>query len=82
MQESFVDYHDNLLFRGLEVFNRTLADWLVFYDTERLHYALNMLSSLLLRIHEGLDDARFGHLGAGTTSQLVASLSKSRFLLI
>jgi transposase InsO family protein len=39
IQESFVDYHEDLLFTDLAVFNRKLADWLVFYNTERPHHA-------------------------------------------
>jgi hypothetical protein len=35
IQESFVDYHEELLFTDLALFNRKLADWLVFYNTER-----------------------------------------------
>jgi hypothetical protein len=32
IQESFVDYHEDLLFTDLALFNRKLADWLVFYN--------------------------------------------------
>ena len=32
IQESFVDDHDDLLFTDLALFNRKLADWLVFYN--------------------------------------------------
>jgi len=32
IQESFVDYHEELLFTDLALFNRKLADWLVFYN--------------------------------------------------
>jgi transposase InsO family protein len=35
IQESFVDYHEELLFTDLALFNRKLANWLVFYNTER-----------------------------------------------
>jgi transposase InsO family protein len=46
IQESFVDYHEDLLFTDLERFNQKLADWLVFYNTERPHYSLGQLSPL------------------------------------
>jgi len=32
IQESFVDDHEELLFTDLALFNRKLADWLVFYN--------------------------------------------------
>jgi hypothetical protein len=35
-RESFVDYQENLLFTNLAIFNRKLADWLVFYNAKRL----------------------------------------------
>jgi hypothetical protein len=35
IQESFVDYHEELLFTDLARFNQKLADWLVFYNTQR-----------------------------------------------
>ena len=44
IQESFVDYHEDLLFTDLDAFNQELADWLVFYNTERPHQALALLS--------------------------------------
>lgn len=50
VQESFLDYHEDLLFTDLALFNQKLADWLVFYNTERPHHRLGQqppLSSLL-----------------------------------
>ena len=44
IQESFVDYHEDLLFTDLNGFNQKMADWLVFYNTERPHQALALLS--------------------------------------
>lgn len=35
VQESFVDYHENLLFTDLGLFNQKMADWLVFYNTPK-----------------------------------------------
>lgn len=46
IQESFVDYHENLLFTDLALFNRKLADWLVFYNAERPHHSLGQQSPL------------------------------------
>ena len=46
IQESFVDYHEELLFTDLALFNRKLADWLVFYNTERPHHSLGQQSPL------------------------------------
>ncbi|MFZ5531958.1 MAG: integrase core domain-containing protein [Pseudomonadota bacterium] len=50
LQESFVDDHEDLLFTDLALFNQKLADWLIFYNTQRPHFALGQqppLSSLL-----------------------------------
>jgi transposase InsO family protein len=41
-----VDYHEELLFTDLALFNRKLADWLVFYNAERLHHSLSQQSPL------------------------------------
>ena len=46
IQESFVDYHEELLFTDLALFNRKLADWLVFYNAERPHHSLSQQSPL------------------------------------
>jgi len=46
IQESFVDYHEELLFTDLALFNRKLADWLVFYNAERPHHSLSQQSLL------------------------------------
>jgi transposase InsO family protein len=40
LQESFVDYHEDLLYTDLTLFNQKLADWLVFYNTQRPHHRL------------------------------------------
>lgn len=37
IQESFVDYHEDLLFTDLTLFNQKMSDWLVFYNTELPH---------------------------------------------
>ena len=38
IQEDYIDYHANELFNP-EVFNRGLMDWLIFYNTRRVHHA-------------------------------------------
>jgi transposase InsO family protein len=37
IQESFVDYNEDLLFTDLALFNQNISDWLVFYNTELPH---------------------------------------------
>jgi transposase InsO family protein len=46
IQESFVDYHEELLFTDLALFNRKIADWLVFYNAERPHHSIGQRSPL------------------------------------
>ena len=45
LQEEFVDYHAGLLLDPL-VFNRELIPWLVWYNTERPHWGLNLQSPM------------------------------------
>jgi len=40
IQESFVNYHEELLFTDLARFNQKLANWLLFYNTQRPHHRL------------------------------------------
>lgn len=40
IQEDFVDYHNGLLL-DLARFNEKLVDWLVFYNSKRVHHAFN-----------------------------------------
>ncbi len=42
VQEEFVDYHEELLFTDMDLLNRKLADWMVFYDTQRPHQRLRL----------------------------------------
>jgi transposase InsO family protein len=53
LQESFVDYHEDLLFTDLALFNQKLADWLVFYNTQRPHHRFKQQPplSFLLQHH-------------------------------
>jgi hypothetical protein len=46
IQESFVDYHEDLLFTDLARFNQKLADWLLFYNTQRPHHRLGQRTPL------------------------------------
>ena len=46
IQESFVDYHEDLLFTDIDLFNRKLADWLLFYNAQRPHHSLGQQSPL------------------------------------
>jgi hypothetical protein len=41
-----VDYHEELLFTDLALFNRKLADWLGVSDAERPHHSLGQQSPL------------------------------------
>ncbi len=44
VQEEFIDYH-NVLLLDLDRFNEQLMDWLIFYNTKRVHHAFkNRLS--------------------------------------
>jgi hypothetical protein len=58
IQESFVDYHEDLLFTDLALFNRKLADWLVFYNTERPHHSLSQQSPLSFLLQHQLECQR------------------------
>lgn len=40
IQEDFVDHHNSLLL-DLDRFNEQLVDWLVFYNSKRVHHAFN-----------------------------------------
>ena len=44
LQETFVAYHEDLLFDDLADFNQNLADWLLFSNTERPHHSLRLHS--------------------------------------
>ena len=45
IQEGFVDYHNALLLDDLDRFNEKLMDWLLFYNTRRVHHAFKNLLS-------------------------------------
>ena len=46
IQEEFADYHKHLLFDDIEEFNRKLADWLVWYNSKRVHRSLNKMTPI------------------------------------
>lgn len=39
LQEEFIDYKINLLFDDITEFNKQFSDYLLFYNTQRVHYA-------------------------------------------
>ncbi len=51
LQETFVDYHEDLLFDDLAAFNRKLADWLLAYNTVLPHHSLGRQSPVQSLIH-------------------------------
>src|SRR3989344_3442986 len=46
VQEDFVDYHEDLLFEDMTAFNDQLADWLIWFNRDRPHYAHGQRSPL------------------------------------
>jgi transposase InsO family protein len=46
VQEEFLDYHEDLFFTDLSAFNDKLMDWLLWYNGERPHWALQLQSPL------------------------------------
>lgn len=46
IQEEFANYHLNFLAYDLNRFNRELIDWLLWYNTERPHWSINLKSPL------------------------------------
>lgn len=43
IQEEFVDWHEMWL-ENIDEFNKKLMDWLVWYNTKRFHWSLNLVS--------------------------------------
>ncbi len=41
LQEEFIDHHEDLLFEDLSAFNFALMDYLLFYNTKRIHIGLH-----------------------------------------
>ena len=42
IQEQFVDYHEDLLFTDLALFNRKMAEWLLAYNTVIPHHSIGL----------------------------------------
>ncbi|WP_201353138.1 integrase core domain-containing protein [Hydrogenimonas urashimensis] len=42
LQEQFVDFHEDLLFTDIELFNQKMAEWLVDYNTLIPHHSLRL----------------------------------------
>jgi len=42
VQEQFVDWHEELLFTDLELFNQKLSQWLIDYNTVLPHHSLDL----------------------------------------
>ncbi len=42
IQEQLVDFHEDLLFTDLELFNEKLVDWLIQYNGVRPHKGLGL----------------------------------------
>ena len=52
VQEEFIDWHEETLMLTLPEFNQQLIDWLLWYNTERPHYALKQVSPLNYLVNE------------------------------
>jgi len=46
IQEDFIDWHLDLLATDINAFNQKLIDWLLWYNTKRVHSSLNNQSPL------------------------------------
>ncbi len=51
IQEQFVDYHEDLLFDDVALFNQQLADWLIAYNTVLPHHSLGRQSPVQFLLH-------------------------------
>jgi transposase InsO family protein len=47
IQEDFIDFRYELLRDDIDEFNRQMIDWLIFYNTKRVHYAFQNKMSLV-----------------------------------
>lgn len=59
LQESFVNYHEAPLFTDFHLFNQKLADWLIFYNTERPHHSLGLQSPVSFLIQHQPERQRY-----------------------
>jgi len=46
LSEAFIRYHRSLLAHNLDLFNKKLMDWLLWYNTRRPHWSLGLVSPL------------------------------------
>jgi transposase InsO family protein len=53
IQEEFIDYNENLL-NDINIFNEKLTDWLIWYNTDRFHWGLQLTSPVDYLINNGL----------------------------
>ena len=51
IQEEFIDYHEELLITP-DLFNRQLIPWLIWYNAERPHWALKLISPVQFLLKE------------------------------
>jgi transposase InsO family protein len=79
LQESFVDFHEELLFTDCELFNRKLADWLVFYNAQRPHHTLGQRSPLHFLLQHQPERQRWWTHAAGCL-QMLSVLKRHRLL--
>jgi len=72
IQEEFIEFHKDLLFDDIDAFNDKLLDYLIWFNEERPHYALNLLSPMQFLKHHHqcnmywrntIDRVRAGFLG-------------------
>lgn len=53
MQQEVIDRNEILL-EDVDVFNEKLMDWLLWYDTKRFHWILNLATPVNYLINNGL----------------------------
>jgi len=44
IQEAFIEFHKDLLFQDIDAFNDKLLDYLIWFNEEKPHHALNLRS--------------------------------------
>ena len=72
-----MDYHEDLLFTDLALFNRKLADWLVFYNAERPHHSLGQRSPLSFLLQHLPECQRYWtHTGNGLKAPPIDIIAK------
>jgi len=51
IQEEFIEFHKDLLFTDIDAFNNKLLDYLIWFNEDRPHYALNLQSPMQFLQH-------------------------------